>query len=121
MSSLVTNFGFATAGIQYFFCTERNGRIQAVIALLVIVAGFYFGITNIEWCLVLLCIGLVLGVEMLNTALERVCEMLSAEFHPMVKIIKDVAAGAVLCVTIASVIVGVLVFLPYIKVLLQDL
>jgi len=121
MNSLVRNFGFATAGIQYFFSTERNGRIQAVIALLVIVAGFYFGISNVEWCLILLCIALVLGVEMMNTALERVCEMLSADFHPMVKIIKDVAAGAVLCTTIASVIVGLLVFLPYIKMLLQNL
>src|SRR3954471_19267020 len=95
MSNFIYNIGYASSGIIYFFKTERNGRIQAVAAIVMIGAGFYFHIRTIEWCFLLGCIALVMSLEMVNTAIERVCEMLSKEYHPMVKIIKDVAAGAV--------------------------
>lgn len=115
MSSFIKNVSFAGAGIKYFFKNERNGRIQGIIALIVIVAGFIAGLSRLEWCIILICIAMVLGLEMINTSLERVGDMLSVEYHPMVKIIKDVAAGSVLWVTIFSVIIGAIIFLPYLK------
>lgn len=115
MSSFIKNVAFASEGLKYFFSTERNGRIQAFIGLAVIVSGLLVGLSRIDWCIILGCMALVIGLEMMNTALERVCEMLSTEFHPMIKIIKDVAAGAVLWVSVFSVIVGIMVFFPYLK------
>jgi undecaprenol kinase/diacylglycerol kinase (ATP) len=121
MSTFLQNIGFATEGIKYFFKSERNGRIQAVIAFGVVAAGFYFGLSPLEWCLILGCISLVIALEMINTSLERVCAMLSLEFHPIVKIIKDVAAGAVLWSAIFCVIIGAIIFIPHLLLLLNNL
>lgn len=114
MSSLLQNFGYAIDGIKYFFRSERNGRIQLLIAVTVIVLGFIIELSAMEWCIILGCIALVISLEMMNTALERVCAMLSLEFHPMVKIIKDVAAGAVLWAVVFCSIIGLIIFIPHI-------
>ena len=115
MSSFIKNVEFATAGIKYFFKNERNGRIQGLIAIVVIALACIAGLSRMEWCIILVCIAMVIGLEMINTALERVGEMLSIEYHPMVKIIKDVAAGAIFWVVIFSSIIGAIIFLPYLK------
>ena len=65
-----------------------------------------------EWIIVLICIAMVIGFEMLNTAIETLCNMVQEEYHPLIKIIKDVAAAAVLWVSIISVIIGLIIFLP---------
>jgi diacylglycerol kinase len=119
MSNFLDNIGYATSGILYFFKTERNGRIQGVSALLVVGAGIYFRITSIEWCFIVASIGLILSLEMLNTAIERVCEMLSKDYHPMVKIIKDVAAGAVWWSALFAAVIGSIIFAPYVWKLLK--
>lgn len=112
MSNFLDNIGYATSGVIYFFKTERNGRIQAVVALLIIAAGIYFRISSVEWCIILLSIALIISLEMVNTAIERVCEMLSKDYHPMVKIIKDVAAGAVWWSALFAALIGVFIFVP---------
>jgi diacylglycerol kinase len=114
MANILSNMGWATEGIIYFFKTERNGRIQAVAAILMIGLGFYFDIARIEWCLILSSIALIISLEMINTAIERVCEMLSKDYHPMVKIIKDVAAGAVWFSAVFIALIGALIFYPYV-------
>ncbi len=114
MAGFLKNFGFASEGIRYFFKSERNGRLQAAITLLVIFAGFIVGLTRLEWCIILICIAMVLGLEMINTALERVCEMLSKDYHPIIKIIKDVAAGAVLWASVIAALIGLIIFFPHI-------
>ncbi|HEX8332726.1 MAG TPA: diacylglycerol kinase family protein [Segetibacter sp.] len=113
MANFLRHIGYASEGIIYFFKNERNGRIQAVFAVLTIGAGFYFTISKIEWCIVLGSIGLVISLELVNTAIERMCEMLSKEYHPMIKIIKDVAAGAVWWFAIFAAIIGIVIFAPY--------
>ncbi|MEP6466443.1 MAG: diacylglycerol kinase family protein [Parafilimonas sp.] len=99
-------------GIQYFFKTERNGKIQASVAVLVVLAGFYVKLSSFEWIITLMCIGAVLSLEMLNSAVEQLCNMVHSEYHPIIKIIKDVAAGAVLAVSIISSIIGLIIFIP---------
>ena len=121
MSTFLQNIGFASEGLKYFFKSERNGRIQAAIAFAVVALSFYLGLSPLEWCLVLGCIALVIALEMVNTSLERVCTMLSAEFHPMVKIIKDVAAGAVLWAAIFCVFIGAIVFIPHLLTLFNNI
>ena len=114
------NKTFATAftGLQYFFKTERNGKIQLAVAGFTLLAGFYLQLSAVEWILILFCIGLVIGLEMMNTALERLCNHVHSDYHHTIKIIKDVAAGAVLFASIISVITGLIIFIPKILPLL---
>lgn len=121
MSTFLQNIGFATEGIKYFFKSERNGRIQAAIAFAVVAMSFYLGLSPLEWCVILGCIALVIALEMVNTSLERICAMLSLEFHPMIKIIKDVAAGAVLWAAVFCALIGCIIFIPHLFSLLNNL
>ena len=120
MSTFIENIGFASAGIKYFFKNERNGKIQLVIALLVIFLSLVVNLSTVEWCIILGCIALVIALEMVNTSLERVCDMLSTEYHPMIKIIKDVAAGAVLWAVIFCASIGCIIFTPHLLILFAD-
>jgi diacylglycerol kinase len=105
---------FAISGLYQFFRRERNGQIQGVMALLVTGAGLFFAVTKTEWIVLLLCTALVLSLEMLNSAIERICNMHTTDFHPAIKIIKDVAAAAVLWSAILSLVIGLLIFVPYV-------
>ena len=116
MYSFKENVGFALEGIRYFFRNEKNGKIQGVIACLIVLLSFFFGISPIEWCIILTSIALVIALEMVNTAMEKVCAMLTTEYHPIIKIIKDVAAGAVLWASVFTAIIGCIIFIPYIIV-----
>ena len=105
-------FFHAWKGIQHFFTHDRNGRIHLGAALASVFAGFSFKISAIEWVLILMCIALVVAFEMLNAAIEKLCDVVHKEFHPVIKIIKDVSAGAVLWVSIISAIIGAIIFIP---------
>jgi diacylglycerol kinase (ATP) len=72
-----------------------------------------FGITPTEWCIVTLCFGMVLAAEGFNTAIERLVDLVSPDYHPIAGDVKDIAAGAVLICAIAAAIIGMIVFLPY--------
>ena len=106
-------------GFWLFFRRERNGKIQGIAALVVITAGFVFNIKKTEWMALLLCTGLVISLEMLNSAIERICNMYTTEFHPSIKIIKDIAAAAVLWSALVALAIGLLIFVPYFIKLLQ--
>jgi undecaprenol kinase/diacylglycerol kinase (ATP) len=110
--SLLQAFQVAFKGIGHFFMNDRNGNIHLTITLLVSAAGYYFQISIIEWCIVLLCVALVFGLEMLNHAMEKLCDTVHPTQHPFIKVTKDVAAGAVLWSAIISVIIGLMIFLP---------
>jgi diacylglycerol kinase len=114
MRYFIRSLSYAWQGIFQFFRRERNGQIQGVLAVLVIGAGFFFGITRIEWLAILGCTALVISLEMLNSALEKLCNLYTTDFHPAIKIIKDVAAAAVLWSAFFSLVVGCVVFLPYV-------
>ena len=103
---------FALLGIKQFFSRDRNGKIQMVIGLTAIALGFTVSLSSFQWLLVLFCIGLVISLEMINSAIERYCDLVTTDFHPNIKIIKDVAAGAVLVASITSLIVGLIIFIP---------
>lgn len=113
MLYFIRSLRFAFNGIFLFFRRERNGQIQGVLAVLAIAAGFFFDITRTEWLALLLCIGLVISLEMLNSAIERICNLYTTEFHPAIKIIKDVAAAAVLWSALVALAVGLLIFVPH--------
>ena len=108
----IQSFGYAGRGIRIVFTTETNMKIHICIAILVLVGGYTFKISTVEWIVCLLCIGLVFGMEMVNTAIENIVDLVSPNHHPLAGKAKDIAAGAVLISAIISVIVGLLVFGP---------
>ena len=87
-------------------------KIHLAISVLVIICGIFFAISLTEWICCILCIGLVVGAEMMNTAIENVVDLASPGQHPLAGKAKDIAAGAVLICAIISVIVGLLIFIP---------
>jgi len=113
MLQFFKSFGFALKGIKAALREQRNLKVQLFLALITIGAGFYFGITSIEWIMVLLTIGLVVGLEMINTPIESLVDMVTLERKPQAGKIKDIAAGAVLVASLIAVIVGVIVFRKY--------
>jgi diacylglycerol kinase (ATP) len=97
--------------------SQHNARIHAAATVAVVIAGYLLGISRIEWCLIVLACAAVWTAEALNTALEFLADATTTEFHPLVGQAKDVAAGAVLATALAALIVGGLVFGPYLVVL----
>jgi diacylglycerol kinase (ATP) len=112
MRKRIQSFGYAGRGIKIVFGSEANMKIHIVITIVVVICGFALNVNTTEWCLCLLCIGLVVGAEMMNTAIENVVNLASPTFHPLAGKAKDIAAGAVLICAIISVIVGLLIFAP---------
>ncbi|MGL4335345.1 MAG: diacylglycerol kinase family protein [Turicibacter sp.] len=112
--AMIKSFKYATTGILTSVAVGRNIKVHYVVALLVVCSGFYFNITPIEWCLLLLVISQVITLEMINTAIERVVDLASPDYHLLAKIAKDVAAGAVLMSAAVAVIIGLIIYMPYI-------
>jgi len=99
-------------GIIYTFNHENNFKREIIIGLLVIIAGFLFKISIIEWSIVLLLINFILVCELLNTALEKTVDLYTKEYNAIGKVIKDAAGGAVLTMCIFSATIGLLIFIP---------
>ncbi|SKC86390.1 diacylglycerol kinase family protein [Ohtaekwangia koreensis] len=117
MNALIKSFGYAWKGIVVAIREQRNLRIHLSITSLVVAAGFYFHITAVEWCILLLSIGLVIGLELINSSIENLVDLVTRERQPLAGKVKDIAAGAVLIVSVISVIIGLIIFLPYISTL----
>jgi len=112
MKTFINAVLFALQGMKQFFSRDRNGQIQMVIGITTIILGFTVSLSSYQWLLVMFCIGLVISLEMINSAIERFCDLVTTDFHPGIKIIKDVAAGAVLVASITSLIIGLIIFIP---------
>ena len=108
----IHSLGNAFRGMFVFFSKERNGQIQLCIAILVLMAGMFFRLNPIEWIGILLCIAMVLSLEMLNTALEKLSDMVEPNYNLKIKAIKDIAAAAVLWTVMISVVIGAIIFIP---------
>lgn len=118
MQRFLASFGWAWAGIRAAFATQRNLRVHALAAGLASGLSLALGISRLEWALLVLTMALVVVAEMLNTALEATLDLISRERQPQIKFAKDVAAGAVLLAALAAVLVGLLIWGPYLRALL---
>ncbi|MFT3979875.1 MAG: diacylglycerol kinase family protein [Ferruginibacter sp.] len=112
MKRFFLSFTYAAEGFLHSIKKERNFMLHCLAAVAVITAGFAFHINDTEWMILLLNIALVMALEMLNTAIERLCNLTHPQHHPMVKIIKDVSAGAVLIAAVVAFICGCIIFFP---------
>jgi len=110
--SRLESFKYAFDGFKTLFLEEHNARIHLFIALIIILTGFYFNLSNIEWLFIIFCIGFVFFAELVNSSIENVADFVSPEKHTSIKKVKDLAAAAVLTSAIISVIVGLIIFLP---------
>lgn len=109
---LLTSFGNAFRGIGVALRSEPNARVHAVATLAVIAAGAWFRCSAGEWAVLAIATGAVWTAELLNTAIEKSMDLLHPTYHPLVKNIKDIAAGAVLIAAIAAVVAAGLIFIP---------
>lgn len=112
MNYFLKGFIYAYNGLVIFFRNERNGRIQLFIAVFVVLAGLILSVSLWEWIILLICIASVISLEMINSAIEKVCNLIQPQYHPAVKVIKDIAAGAVLWCSLISGVIGIIIFLP---------
>lgn len=106
------SLAFAFAGMRHALYSQRNLRIHVTIAAAVVTAGLALRINRSEWAIVVTLIALVIGLELLNTAIEALVDLTSPVPHPLAKVAKDTAAGAILVAAVGSAIVGLIIFLP---------
>lgn len=118
---LIRSFGFAFAGIGAMLRTQRNAQIHTAAMIVVVAAGWFFGVSSGEWIALILATALVLSLEALNTALEAVVDLVSPQPQPLAKKAKDVAAGAVLIGAIGAALVGCIIFIPRLLTLLASI
>ncbi|NHM01526.1 diacylglycerol kinase family protein [Flavobacterium difficile] len=112
VSGRIKSVGFAAKGAYKLVTTEHSVMVQFSIMIIMIVAGFYFNISREEWMIQVLAFGLVIAVEGLNTAVEKIADFVHPEFHDKIGFIKDIAAGAVLFAAFSAIAVGTLIYAP---------
>lgn len=106
------SLSYAISGIIQCVKKERNIKIHFFVMILVIISGFLFQISITEWLICILLFALIISLELVNTAIEAVVDLCTQEIHPLAKIAKDTAAGAVLISAVASVVIGLIIFVP---------
>lgn len=111
-SGRLKSVGFAVKGAIKLVITEHSVMVQSSLAVLMTVAGFYFKIDRYEWMMQILAFGLVLGIESLNTAVEKIADFIHPEYHERIGFIKDIAAGAVMFAALAAIAIGLLIYVP---------
>jgi len=115
LAGRISSLKYAFKGIARVVKTQVNMRIHLLASIIVVAAAWYLRIAANHWCILILTISLVFAVEMLNTAVEFLCDAVTKEQNKYIAAAKDIGAAAVLVTAIASVIIGVIIFLPYIN------
>ena len=104
---------YAYQGAKKLITTEHSVMVQFSLGILMTIAGFYFGITKAEWIFQTFAIGLVMSVEGLNTAVEKIADFIHPNYHERIGFIKDIAAGAVFFAAMTAIAVGLIIYIPY--------
>ncbi len=111
-SGRLKSIGYAFKGAVKLITTEHSVMAQFSIGILLIILGVYFNITKTEWLFQTLAIGLVLSIEGLNTAVEKIADFVHPKFHERIGFIKDIAAGAVFFAAMTAIAIGIIIYLP---------
>lgn len=109
----IRSFGYAWKGIRCCVGKEQNLNFHLIVTILVSATGWCFGISREEWMILFGCFGMVIAAELFNSAIERLVDLVSPQYHPLAGQVKDIAAGAVLVCAIAAVLIGCFLFYPY--------
>jgi len=108
----IKSFKYAFHGLKLFFILDHNGRVHLFAAIVAIALSFYLKLSALEWIAILGVISAVMVAEILNSAIEKLADMVSPDFHPKIKIVKDLAAAAVLVAAFLALAVGAIIFIP---------
>ena len=111
-SGRLKSLKYALLGAYKLLSTEHSVMVQFSIGLLMTFAGFYFEITSTEWMFQIFAIGLVLSIEGLNTAIEKIADFIHPDFHTKIGFIKDIAAGAVFFAAMTAIAIGLIIYIP---------
>ena len=106
------SMGFALRGAFKLITTEHSIMVQSSVGILLFIAGFYFEISRTEWLFQILLLGLVLSIEGLNTAVEKIADFIHPNFHEKIGFIKDIAAGAVFFAAMTAIAVILIIYIP---------
>ena len=112
ISERLRSFAFAFKGLHYVIRSQHNFLIHLVIAGIVVIAGLVCRLNTTEWCMIIFAIAMVLSMEVINTAIEKLVDLVSPGYNEQAGMVKDIAAGAVLIVAIAAIISGIIIFFP---------
>lgn len=115
---LLKSFSYAFRGLVKTFKEEQNLKVQTLAGLTAIILGWFFGIDRLEWCLLVFVIGLVILMEVANSAVERITDVLKPRINTYVKEIKDIMAAAVMLSSLMAIIIGAIIFWPYLSSLI---
>ena len=121
ISRFFRSFRYSFEGLAYAAKKEQSVLVMVICLILTLVFGIFLNITLLEWFFILIAIGLVLGTELLNTAIEATIDLVSPAFHPLAKVAKDTASASVFIYSLIAFIIGCLVFIPKLIRLLERL
>ncbi|TCD10550.1 diacylglycerol kinase family protein [Pedobacter frigidisoli] len=113
----IKSFKYAFNGLRLFFANDHNGRVHLFAAIAAIALSFYLKLSNLEWIAILSVIAAVMVAEIINSAIEKLADVIYPDYHPKIKVVKDLAAAAVLIAAFLAIAVGAIVFIP--KLLLR--
>ena len=113
VSGRMKSMTYAVQGAKKLITTEHSVMVQFSLGILMTIAGFYFGITKAEWIFQTFAIGLVMSMEGLNTAVEKIADFIHPNYHERIGFIKDIAAGAVFFAAMTAIAVGLIIYIPY--------
>jgi diacylglycerol kinase (ATP) len=111
-SGRLKSVSYALKGALKLITTEHSVMVQFFLGILVTIAGFYFGISKTEWLFQTLAIGLVMSIEGLNTAVEKIADFIHPNYHERIGFIKDIAAGAVFFAALTAIVIGLIIYIP---------
>ena len=113
-NKFINSFRYAFSGLKASYKSEHNMRIHFLIAVLVIILGLFFNITQIEWIFVTLAIGLVISAEIINTGVEKLVDLVTTKYSEEARDAKDISAAFVLITSLVASVVGLIIFIPYV-------
>jgi diacylglycerol kinase (ATP) len=114
VNAFLKSLRYSLEGLNYVIRYERNARIHLVVAFLAVLVGLELRVSDAQLAAIFFAILIVFLAEIINTAFEKTLDLVSPEHHPQVKIVKDMAAGAVLVAAVGATIIGIMIYVPYI-------
>ena len=112
IKKFIHSFEYPIKGLKYAYRNEQNLAVDVGISIIVLISSVIFKLSLVEWVVVVFTIGAVLSLELINTAIEAVVDLVTEEYHPLAKVAKDTSAAAVFVIAIVAAIVGIIIFLP---------
>nr|WP_321486079.1 diacylglycerol kinase family protein [uncultured Draconibacterium sp.] len=110
----IKSFRYTFRGAFLLLKTEHSIMVQATICAVFVLIGFWIGLSRVEWIMQLFAIGLILTAESLNTAIEKLCDFVHPDYNEKIGFIKDISSGAMTFAVVASLLISLLIYYPYI-------